>query len=285
MPNSILVDRRPIALAGHLPNIVAKMYGPEVVEETIVEKITYLSDGLKVKGYLARPAKSGKYPVLIWNRGGSGDRGALTDLTAFLILASTAVWGYVVLATHYRGNKGSEGEEDWGGNDVHDSLNLLQVASLLPEADPGKVAIEGASRGGMTTYRALTMENSFRCAIVHAGITDLAALAEEKKDFVRFLNKIFGHLPEKRRQEEYRRRSAVFFADKLPKNVPILIMHGTADESVPPAQSTALVEQLKKHGVPHKFELIKGGGHVALKDGSYRRIDELRKAWLARHLR
>ena len=70
----------------------------------------------------ARPKKDGRYPVLIWNRGGSRDRGALDDLRAYLILASTAVWGYVVLATQYRGNMGGEGEEDWGGKDLDDSL-------------------------------------------------------------------------------------------------------------------------------------------------------------------
>ena len=178
-----IVERLVVTLPEHQKRVVCKMYSEEVIQESIVEGICYWSDGLKIKGYLARPRQSGKYPVLIWNRGGSGNRGALDDLLAFLILASTAVWGYVVLATQYRGNMGSEGEPDWGGGDLNDSLNLLQTASYIEAADTTRVAIEGASRGGMTTYRALKSGPHFKCAIVHAGLTDLVAIQEQNKDF------------------------------------------------------------------------------------------------------
>jgi dipeptidyl aminopeptidase/acylaminoacyl peptidase len=80
--------------------------------------------------------------VLIWNRGGADDKGALTDLTAYLIIASTAQWGYIVLASHYRGNVGSEGVDEWGGEDVRDAYNLIAAARLLPGSDPSRMAIE-----------------------------------------------------------------------------------------------------------------------------------------------
>ena len=285
MHDGEIVDLARVELTGHAPDIVRKMYSRKVLDDTIVERLTYISDGLKVKGCIARPAQSGKYPVLIWNRGGSFDRGALDDLRAYLILASTAVWGYVVLATHYRGNKGGEGEEDWAGNDVNDSLNLLKVAERMSDADTDRVAIEGASRGGMTTYRALTMEDRFKCAIVHAGIADLVALEKQKEDFAKFLHKLFGHLPADEKFNLLKSRSAVHFADRLPRHTPILIMHGTDDKRVPLEQSIALAEQLERLGVPHRLEVLEGAGHVALKDGSYKEIDRLRFDWLHRHLR
>src|SRR5688572_20650791 len=39
--------------------------------------ITYLSDGLKVNGLLVQPKKKGKYPAIIYNRGGNRNFGAL----------------------------------------------------------------------------------------------------------------------------------------------------------------------------------------------------------------
>ena len=36
-----------------------------------VYSLTYLSDGLKIKGYMAKPKKPGKYPCIIFNRGGN----------------------------------------------------------------------------------------------------------------------------------------------------------------------------------------------------------------------
>ena len=283
--NGIIVNREPAALKKPAAATVKRLYSERVLTDTIVEKITYLSDGLRINGYLARPSRSGIYPVLIWNRGGSGDKGALDNLTAYLLLASTALWGYVVLGTQYRGNKGSEGKEDWGGEDIDDALNLVEVAKNIPEADPDLIAIEGASRGGMTTYMALTRYDNFKCAIVHAGITDVARLCEQKENFRKYLNRLFKNLCDEDKREKLKERSVVSFADRLPRNVPLLIMHGKKDTVVPAEQSELLVERLKKLNIPHKLILLEEGTHVALKDGTYREIDRYRREWLVKHLK
>src|SRR5688572_30661501 len=41
-------------------------------------RILYLSDGLKVTGYLAEPKAGGKFPCIISNRGGNRDFGSWT---------------------------------------------------------------------------------------------------------------------------------------------------------------------------------------------------------------
>lgn len=283
-PTGTIIDREPIVLSKIFEQTFRKLYDGAILERVAVEKITYISDGLKVKGVIALPKTEGPHPVLLWNRGGHGDRGALDDLTSWLILGSTADWGIAVVGSQYRGNKGGEGEEDWGGKDVDDALNILKVAEQLPQCDMTRMAIEGASRGGMTTYRALTRDDRFRCGIVHAGVTDIEAIREFSGSFRTYTDRLFAGHTDAEATEAMRAISAVHFADKLPKTTPLLLMHGTEDTVVPIEQSESLVARLDKFRVPYRYERIEGGGHVALKDGSYKRIDELRKEWLGRYL-
>lgn len=283
-PNGTIVKSEPVELKRAEANAVARLYNPAVLDEVTVERITYMSDGLKVNGYSARPKAQGHYPVLIWNRGGTDEKGALNDLTAYLILASTAQWGYIVLASHYRGNLGSEGTDEWGGADVNDAHNLVATARLIPGSDPSRMAIEGASRGGMTTYRVLTLDTAFKCAIVHAGVSDVVSLCCAKDNFARFCDQLLGRFSDEDRRTEVVRRSALHFAEKLPKETPILMLHGDQDKVIPKEQSDAFDRKLTELGIPHEYHVIPGGGHVALKDKTYRQIDEYRKAWLERYL-
>ena len=50
-------------------------------KEFNIAEITYASDGLPVRGMLIKPKALGpnKWPVIIFNRGGNGDLGRITD--------------------------------------------------------------------------------------------------------------------------------------------------------------------------------------------------------------
>jgi hypothetical protein len=70
----------------------------ETVEPTIrtilahvdLTSMTYLSDGLQVKGYLAVPKRGDTLPCLIFNRGGNRAFGVLTDGYAARVLGKLA---------------------------------------------------------------------------------------------------------------------------------------------------------------------------------------------------
>ena len=72
------------------------------LNEVIIEEITYSSDGNKVKGFLAYPKSKGKYPGIIYNRGGNLEFGSLNISKAVFILAKVASWGYIVVGSQYR---------------------------------------------------------------------------------------------------------------------------------------------------------------------------------------
>ena len=142
------------------------------IDSIEVQSITYLSDGLKVKGYVAIPSEDGPFPCLIVNRGGNREYGAISDPAAVGWLGAMADWGYVVIASQYRGVAGGEGVEEFGGADVDDVLNLIPVLESIPKADTSRIDMWGASRGGLMTYLALARTNRVRAAVIAAGMSN-----------------------------------------------------------------------------------------------------------------
>jgi len=69
---------------------------------------------------------------------------------------------------------------------------------------------------------------------------------------------IQGELPLEEARMALLRRSALYFADRLP---PIQIHHGTADEIVPISQSDRLVAQLERSNLPVEYFQYPGVGH------------------------
>jgi hypothetical protein len=153
--------------------------------------ITYISDGVKVKGWILEPKVPGPHPVLIWNRGGSGHSGDITwgtnaNPTLFRNeLYPYASAGYAVVCTQYRGNgyivtnpsvppdlksgtdnfDPNQGKDYFGGAEVNDVINLLPLINkinslggnggLKMNLDLNRIAMLGMSRGGMETYMAM----------------------------------------------------------------------------------------------------------------------------------
>ena len=161
-----IINREIIELSEQKQKMIVSGWGNHTLDKSIVEKITYVSDGLKVSGYIAFPKDdSKKYPCIIWCRGGIGNAGAIDKFTARGIYGQLASWGYCVFASQYRGNDGGEGHDDFGGDDLNDVLNLIPLAQEIPQANNDVWGIEGWSRGGMMTYLTLTKTNLFKAAI------------------------------------------------------------------------------------------------------------------------
>lgn len=139
----------------------------EMLAKVELESFSYWSDGLKVKGFMARPKNPSKScPCVIYNRGGNRDFGMLNPFRAALFLGPIASWDYVVVASNYRGNGGGEGKEEFGGKDINDVLNLFPLLESLPYADAARVGMIGWSRGGLMTCLAMTKTDRIKAAIV-----------------------------------------------------------------------------------------------------------------------
>lgn len=224
-------------------------------------KISYLSDGLKVTGYVVEPKKEGKYPCIISNRGGNRDFGQWSELSVAYFLGEMASWGYVVIASQYRGNDGGEGIEQFGGKDVNDVLNLLNTLKEIPSADISRIGIEGASRGGMMTYLALKESCEFKAAAVTAGAANSFANIESRPEMEKHVYSELIPNYWENKERELKARSAVYWADEMCKTTPLLIIHGSSDWRVLPEESIELVKKLYESKHPVRFILFEGADH------------------------
>ena len=255
---------------------------PAIFAGVELQRIVYEVDGLKVTGYVAQPKEAGNYPCLIWNRGGNREFGAWNDRAAALVLGRAASWGYVVIATQYRGNGGGEGREEFGGADVDDVLALLRVLEQVPSADTTRVGMYGQSRGGMMTYLALTRTDRIAAAVVDAGMADLADSIARRPDMERVAA---GLIPEWKtdRAGAIAARSAVQWAERISASTPLLLVHGTADERVDFSQAEAMHAALTAAGRTVERLWLEGGDH-SLSRHRYE-ADARIRAWFDAHLR
>jgi dipeptidyl aminopeptidase/acylaminoacyl peptidase len=265
-------------------NIYSKQDFEKYNNELDYQRIRYLSDGLKVVGFIIKPKRTDgkKLPVIIFNRGGTREFGRLVFgyLFRFFDLVSG---GYILVASQYRGNTGGEGREEFGGADVNDVLNLISVIESIPEADASRIGMYGWSRGGMMTYIALTKTDRIAAAIIGAGMADsfdtIKRRPEMEKDVYSQL--IPNYWENKAAALEA--RSAVKWPEKLHKNTPILLLHGSSDWRVHPNQALRMAFKLYEHKHPFRFVFFEGGDHGLSENRE--EVNRLVKDWLDRYVR
>jgi dipeptidyl aminopeptidase/acylaminoacyl peptidase len=90
------------------------------------------------------------------------------------------------------------------------------------------------------------------------GVSNLFTLAADTHKFeAHYLDSLVGPLPQA--AALYRERSPLFHAEKIVD--PMAIFQGEVDEVVPRAQSDAVVESLRRRGVPCQYQVYPGEGH------------------------
>lgn len=199
----------------------------------VCERLIYLSDGLEVVAFFWHPKAlplSGKWPLLVFNRGGLGETFKLRPNTWFGFYTYVRA-GFAVLASQYRGNDGGAGQESPGDGDVRDVLNLFPLAHELGGVDLDRAVMLGFSRGGYVTLRALAAGAPVRAAAVLGATRSLVRIAPA--------------------------------APEMSKGVPVplLVLHGGADGSVPPSEALEIWRQQMAGGQPAQLHVLDGDSH------------------------
>ena len=265
MHNGMLLSIQPVPIPHTILNMKKRTLSEQEYKNFSAVQlfsITYHNQGLTIAGYLALPPADQSvetYPAIIFNRGGTGPKGALTPESAAMYIVLYASWGYVVAASQYRGSGGSEGLEEWGGNDIEDAKALLQLLISLPYVDKERIGLIGGSRGGMMALMMLRSMNNFKAAVTIGAPTYFHDIPKDS-----YIYKTFAHYQdsaEKIKQEELK-RSAVTFADELCKSTPLLVLHGTGDKRVDPMHSFTLCIALQKANHPYKLIMYENADHI-----------------------
>ena len=120
------------------------------------------------------------------------------------------------------------------------------------------MVISGGSAGGYTTLAALVFHDVFSGGGSYYGVSDIAALARDTHKFEsHYLDWLIGPYP----QDEalYRERSPLFHAERLSR--PVIFFQGDEERVVPPKQTEAMVEALRRRGTPVGYFLFSGEQH------------------------
>jgi len=252
----------------------------------------YESDGILVEGVMLRPKtrpdRNTKLPVVIYNRGGNALRGPLLYGSIHQSMMPLAELGYVVIASQYRGATvwptGVERRpelDEFGGDEVNDVKNLLPVIDGMPDADSTRLAMVGSSRGGMMSYLAAPDIPNLRALVVRAGVVDLHAGLSKRPEMEEIYRKFIpNYATEKSTQLEA--RSVLYRLDKLPPDLPVLLLHGEKDMRVDVSQSRRMAMALAAEGRPHKLVVYPIADHALHPNQA--EADDQTAAWLTEYL-
>jgi dipeptidyl aminopeptidase/acylaminoacyl peptidase len=232
---------------------------------------TYRSrDGVDLWGYLTVPRSAPQTgaPMVVLPHGGPEARDYYGYDTLVQFLASR---GYVVFQPQFRGSGGfgrafqESGRRQWGQrmqDDVTDGVRALIEAGAV---DANRICIVGHSYGGYAALAGATYTPElYRCAVSISGVSDLPrSLRTERTDgglssaSYEYWTLSMGSPSADREMLE--RFSPSRNAAQI--QVPVLLMHGEADETVPIIQSEIMDRALRDAGKNVRFVRIEESDH------------------------
>ncbi|MEJ2665441.1 MAG: alpha/beta fold hydrolase, partial [Spirochaetia bacterium] len=210
--------------------------------KTVTNKlISYKVDGLTLYALLSIPRQkmpAHGFPVIMLDHGHITPSKYSTLNSYKAVVDYYAAHGFLVLKPDYRGHGNSQsGPEKYGLERMSYSLDVLGLLSLVPqikEADTNNIFMVGHSMGGAIALTVLEVAPNIKAAVLWAAVS--APFPESSLYFIRKHDKA---LAEERAATYKRLFGEKNFAKFSPINytkyitTPLLVQHGTADESVP----------------------------------------------------
>lgn len=214
----------------------------------VKEFIKINSDGFELNAYIIKPldfSSSKVYPVIMTQYSGPASQSVINrwqmDFDTFY-----AMKGYIVVCVDGRGT-GGRGKKftdfvykNLGHYETIDQINSANYVASLPYVDKKRIAMCGWSFGGYETLMCATEPSSpFAAAVAIAPVTDW-----------RYYDTVYAErymLTPQQNDEGYFKSAPMNRTTRL--KCPLLLMYGTADDNVHPANTLDFVSRLQSQGL------------------------------------
>ncbi|MFO7964426.1 MAG: prolyl oligopeptidase family serine peptidase [Desulfobacterales bacterium] len=214
------------------------------------ERFTLVSEGLRLKGFWARPRDAaGPLATVQVHHGGGGYETVYEDMAV-----EYAREGMVGVTLIHRGYAGSEGEMEYGKGEIRDIKNLTDKLIEQPFVDPLRLGIMGYSRGGHNAVLAIEHIGRFAAGALWSTPVDMRELIRSVPWVSRIIGGSCDDIP-----HEYDIRSSINYVDKI--TCPLLILHGEQDDVVSVEHAVRLARALEARHKPYELTLFPGEGH------------------------
>lgn len=237
----------------------------------ILKDVAYLGGARKEKADIYSPLdhdKTKPLPGIIVIHGGGFNDGDKARGRELNLCENLTLKGYVCMSINYKLRR-VKGQVTWPQSvyDAKAAVRYLRKEAASLGVDPDKIGVIGCSAGcNLSMMLATTgaadgfdavkgepyQEVSARvaCAVGFYGAVDLMNYHDMK---------MFAKTREES-PELYKKGSPITYLDA--KDPPMLLVHGTADETVPLSQSESYLKVAKERGAPCQLEVIPGAPHT-----------------------
>jgi dienelactone hydrolase len=216
------------------------------------ERFTVKDGTLSFGGLLVKPSGKGPFPAILISHGlgGNGEQIGRVKSREFVKA------GYICISPDYAHVRGGD-RKDFGASpeNIRRAKKCLGILESLKEADAKRFYAYGNSMGAFLTIGLAAEEPRLAAAAITAG----------------------GVAPVDGQPAPSRARAAKI-------KIPVLILHGTTDTTVPPERSRMLEDVLKESKAPYKRNLFEGVGHE-LHASKAKEVNAAIDEWFKKHPR
>ncbi len=236
------------------------------IDVRVEADIAYLADDRKEKADLYFPKEipaNTKVPAVIWIHGGGFNDGDKAKGRETNFCREMVLHGYVAMSINYKLRR-MAGQVTWPQclHDAKTAVRWLRANADKFSIDPDRIAVAGGSAGGnLAAMLGVTGptdglepagegNTKVSCAIDFYGAVDLINYHDMK-----MFAKTRAEAP-----ELYAKGSPITYVDA--QDAPLLIIHGTKDETVALSQSETLAAKCKAAGLAHEMIVVPEGPHT-----------------------
>ena len=259
-------------------------------------KWIYSDDQLSISGILIKPEGNGPFPAIVIShgRGGNADGFGMAKARDFVKM------GFVCIATSYThagpigGANANEGARGKAGGPGRGQKGQAAEGAARDGATSGVATPKsGTPPTGGTNFGASeeNLKRASKCIDILASLpyVDTKRIAAYGNSMGAFITGVLGA------KETDRLRAAAFTAGGLSSRggagaegqvngvrVPMLILHGSTDTTVPPESSARFKEVLDRNKIPNERHVFDGIGHN-LHQQKADEVNALMRAWFVKY--